>query len=326
MGAQAAVQTVQAGARAGAKAAIAFLVVNPHSANGATGRQWAKLEAEVRGAFGEIEVGFTSRPFEAPDIARRALAAGHRTIVAVGGDGTINEVVNGFFEADGALVAPDAVLALLPTGTGGDFKRSVGVPPKWSDAVRHTAAAGVRRIDVGRVKFRAHDGSEAVRHFVNVGSFGVSGAVDEEVNRSTKWLGGKLSFMLASLRALWGYRDREIRLSINGGPVETVKVTTLAMGNGQFFGGGMWVAPEAKLDDGLLHCTLWSGYGVVDFVFRSSGLYSGAHVGWSGTRCFQARTVHAESEERVLLDIDGEQPGLLPATFDVVPGAIGFRG
>jgi YegS/Rv2252/BmrU family lipid kinase len=308
-------------------AAVPFLVVNPNSGGGATGRKWPKLEAEARRLLGNIAVGLTSRPLEAMELTKHALEAGHRTILAVGGDGTLNEVVNGFFRPDGTSIAPDAVVGLLPQGTGGDFRRTLGIPTAWTAALEHLAKAPVRRADVGRVRFRAHDGSEAVRHFFNVGSFGVSGAVDEEVNRSTnKWLGGRLAFMLASMRALSRWRDRRVRIIVDGGAAEEVSVTALALGNGQYFGGGMRVAPEAKVDDGIFHTTLWSRYGLWDFIFRQPGIYSGAHVTWDKTRCFTAKTLRAESDDRVLLDLDGEQPGTLPATFELLPGAIGLKG
>lgn len=317
--------TTQAGAVARTAAAVPYLVVNPRSANGTTGRRWPLLEREVRAVFGEVAIGLTSRPMEAADLARGALEAGHRLVLAVGGDGTLNEVVNGFFRPDGTPVAPGAAVGILPQGTGGDFRRTAGVPGKWSAAVRHVAAAATRTVDVGRVRFRAHDGSEAVRYFLNVASCGISGAVDERVNWSSKRFGGKLSFLLASLRALAAWKDVTVRVSVDGGPVEERSVTCVALANGQFFGGGMRVAPEAKLDDGLLHGTIWSGYRLATFVFRQAGVYSGAHVNWSGTRCFTARRLEVTSGERVLVDIDGEQPGTLPATFEILPGAIGLK-
>lgn len=308
-----------------AAARIPFLVVNPRSGNGATGRRWPRLLEDVRESFGEVECALTSRPMEAAELARAALQAGHRTIFAVGGDGTLNEVLNGFFGADGQPVAPDAVIGLLPQGTGGDFKRTAGIPGDWLRALRHVAAARPRRVDVGRLRFRAHDGREATRYFLNIASFGVSGAVDEAVNRSSKWLGGKASFMFGSFRAMLGHRDRRVRFSVDGGPEEEAPVTVLAVSNGQFFGGGMWVSPAARLDDGQFSCTLWSGYGLRDFVLRGRAIYSGRHVQWPGTRCFSARRLRATSDERVLLDVDGEQPGTLPAEFEILPGAIGLK-
>lgn len=306
-------------------ASMPYLVVNPNSSSGSTGRNWPRLMERVRATLGEVEVGFTTRPMEAAELTRAALLAGHRTVLAVGGDGTLNEVINGFFDSDGSPVAVDAIVSLLPTGTGGDFRKTAGIPSDWNGALEHVAKAAPRSIDVGRVRFRDHEGREAVRYFLNIASFGVSGAVDEAVNRSGKWMGGRISFMLASLKALLSYRDARVRITVDDAPPEDVPVTTLSVCNGQYFGGGMWVSPDSRMDDGEFGCTLWSGYGVKDFVFKSRSLYSGEHRKWSGTRCFTARKLIAESDERVLLDIDGEQPGVLPATFDLLPNAVRLK-
>jgi len=305
--------------------AAAYFVVNPRAGNGSVGRRWPALADQARRVLGEIDAGLTSGPMEACGLTRRAVEGGHRLVVAVGGDGTLNEVVNGYLREDGTPAAPDAALALLPAGTGGDFRRTAGIPGEWTQALAHLAAAPVRRIDAGRLSFTDHSGRPVVRHFVNIASFGVSGAVDAAVNESTKIFGGKASFAIGSLKALSHYRDAVVRLSVDGAAAETVRVTTLAVANGAYFGGGMWVAPQARLDDGRFDCTLWSGYGLLDFVLRAKMIYDGSHVKDARTRCFRAQRVRAESDVTVLLDVDGEAPGRLPAEFEVLPGAIGLK-
>jgi YegS/Rv2252/BmrU family lipid kinase len=301
-----------------------FLVVNPKSANGATGRNWEKLAAEARAALGDFDTGMTTRPMEAAELARKALREGARRIVAVGGDGTINEVVNGFFDGD-AQVSPGAGLGVLPQGTGGDFRKTILVPPKMADAAKKLAAAQPRPADVGRIEFTDHAGQRAVRYFLNVASFGISGMVDREVNRSSKMLGGALSFQLASLRALLKYEDAKVKLSLDGGPAEELAVTCVAAANGRFFGGGMMVAPEAKIDDGIFHVTIWQGFGLWDFITKKGQIYNGTHVKLPGTRIATCKRMDAEASSsgaEVLIDVDGEQPGRLPASFTLLPGAI----
>ena len=300
-----------------------FLVVNPRSAGGGTGRRWESIESRVRGVLGDVSVGMTAGPMDAVRLTREALRAGHRTVLAVGGDGTINEVVNGFFDDEGLPIAPGASLGLLPAGTGGDFRRTVAVPLELDATLSALASAKPRLIDVGRVRFVGHDGRPTMRHFINVTSFGISGAVADRVNASSKRL-GRLSFTLGSLQALAGWSDVDVRVSVDDGPAQTLAVTCLAAANGRFFGGGMMVAPDARLDDGLLHVTVWAGYGLGTFIFRQPGIYSGAHLGWSGTRSMVARSLRLESDARVLVDVDGEQPGTLPATVELLPKAIGF--
>jgi len=179
-------------------------------------------------------------------------------------------------------------------------------------------------VDVGRVDYITDQGEVASRYFINVGEVGVGARVVEIANRSSKRLGGKMTFVLASLRALAGWRDLRIRASFDDEPPEELSVTALAIANGKYFGGGMMVAPEARLDDGLFHVTIWSGYGLSDFVLKSGSMYDGSHVNLKGTRTRTARTVRVEAAEDdpVGIEVDGERLGHLPATFTLMPGAL----
>ena len=301
-----------------------FFVVNPKSANGATGRRWGELAATIARTLSDFGVEFTHGPMDAVAITRQALKAGYECVVAVGGDGTINEVINGFFENDQAL-NPNAALGVLPRGTGGDFRRTFAWDTDFDAAVRRLKSPDTRPFDVGRLRCQGHDGAPATRYFANVCSFGVSGKVDEQVNASSKVLGGRASFLWGSLKSLVGWRDQSVKVSFDGGAEEPLAVTTLAVANGRFFGGGMMVAPEADVSDGQFDVTIWAGYGLSDFVIRNAGIYSGAHVRWKGTRTLRCREVSATSDERVLLDCDGEQPGTLPCTMTLLPAAIRLK-
>lgn len=301
-----------------------FFVVNPKSANGNTGRRWAELAAVIGRTLSDFGVEFTRGEMDAMHITRRALKNGYECIVAVGGDGTINEVTNGFFE-DGKAINPQAALGVLPRGTGGDFRKTFDWELDDDAAIGRLKTPDTRPFDVGVLEFRGHDGATKQRYFANICSFGASGLVDQEVNRTSKVFGGTVSFMVGSVKALLKYRDVKVRVSFDGGAPEALDVTTLSVCNGRFFGGGMKVAPEADVSDGLFDVTVWSGYTLRDFVVRSRGVYSGAHVNWKGTRTLRARSVSAESDDQVLIDCDGEQPGMLPARFTLLPGAIRLK-
>ena len=305
-----------------------FLVVNPRSANGVTARHFDTIAQAVRGAIGDVEPAFTERAMHAADLARAALRNGHDLVIAVGGDGTVNEVVNGFFEPPRPgepprPVQPGAAMALLPRGTGGDLRRSLGL----NGDLLHCAACLKRPAapaDVGRVDYTTDAGARASRFFINVGEVGVGAKVVEIANRSSKLLGGKMSFKIASLRALAGWHDLRIRVFFDDEPPQDLSVTTLAIANGKYFGGGMMVAPEALLDDGVFHVTIWSGYGLSDFVLKGASMYDGSHVNLEGTRTRTARTVRVEAlgTAPVGVEVDGERLGRLPATFSLLPGAL----
>jgi YegS/Rv2252/BmrU family lipid kinase len=301
-----------------------FFVVNPHSANGSTGMKWGELGATIARALPEHGVDFTKGPMHAAELARKAIEQGFECIVAVGGDGTINEVVNGFFK-DGKVLNPNAALGVLPRGTGGDFRKTFGWDTSFEAAVARLKTPDTRPFDVGKLEFVGHDGSAQVRYFGNICSFGVSGLVDEKVNHTTKALGGKVSFMLGSLKALVGYKDAKVDVQFDDRAPELVGVTTLAVANGKFFGGGMKVAPDADVSDGQFDVTIWTGYGLGDFVLKSAGVYSGEHVKWAGTRTLRCKKMTAKSAEKVLIDCDGEQPGTLPCTMTILPGAIRLK-
>jgi diacylglycerol kinase (ATP) len=297
------------------------LVVNPASAGGRTGRRFDALARVVRRELGAFDCAFTSGTGDAARLAREASRAGSRLVVAVGGDGTASEVVDGLVDA-----GADAAFGYLPRGTGGDLRRSLGVPLDLAEAARVLARGVDRRCDVGRIEY-AGPGGPAARHFVNVAGCGVAGRAVQEMGRRRTRLAGRLAYLVAGARALWGWEDAPVRWRADDGPWREERITALSVCNGRFFGGGMLVAPGARLDDGLLDVVVWKGLGLPDLVLRRRMLYDGSHVTLRETEVLRARRIEAEPARgaRVLLDVDGEQPGTLPARFEVRPGAVRVR-
>jgi YegS/Rv2252/BmrU family lipid kinase len=301
------------------------LVVNPQSAGGKTERRWPQLRATIHEAFGPFDERFTRAAGDGTRLTREALAAGADLIVAVGGDGTINEVVNGFFDGTRAL-NPAAGLGIVPAGTGGDFIKTLSVP---RDTYAAAAALTLRPrpIDVGRLEYTDGRGQRAVRHFINIASFGIGGLVDRYVNQSSKLLGGKLSFALATLKAGARYRNANVRLTIDGGIPREGRVYSVAVANGRYFGGGMKIAPNAALDDGYFDVVTLGDLSFGEVLLRGIDIYSGRHLLNPKVSVTRARRVEAAATDgaEVLLDVDGEQPGRLPATFELLPGALKVR-
>lgn len=300
---------------------IAF-IINPQSGNGATGREWRAIASRFHDRLGDFGELYTSKPMEAVKLTRKALEGGAQTIVAVGGDGTTNEVVNGFFDESGHPINGNAALAVLPRGTGSDFLRTFHTQNTVEAVSGRIASGKPKRLDVGRMTYIDHEGHQRVRHFANIASFGSSGLIDRHVNRSTKIFGGKASFAIGAVKGLLSWKDQLVRVRFDDGPWEEMEITCLSVANGQYFGGGMWVAPNAKTDDGLFDVTIWRGYTLLDFITRAKRIYDGSHVELEGTRTLRARKVEAVCDEECLLDMDGEAPGRLPATFEILPGAI----
>src|SRR5438477_10702077 len=167
--------------------AILF-IVNPSSGAGKAGREWAAVETWLPSSGLPYEVAFTTRPLEATEIAQKAVRESRPVVVAVGGDGTLNEVVNGFFR-NGAPIPTSSKLAMVPLGTGGDFRRTLRIPIDPKQAIEVLRSGMVRRLDAGCVTYQNQDGSTAVRHFINIADAGLGGDVVYRVNRGSKRLG-----------------------------------------------------------------------------------------------------------------------------------------
>jgi YegS/Rv2252/BmrU family lipid kinase len=300
------------------------MVVNPQSQNGALGRRWPELAGVIRRELPFDEVR-TRGPGDATRLTREALAGGADRVVAIGGDGTINEVINGFFEGD-KLVRAGAQLGVLPFGTGGDFRKSIHMPRDPSAAARILARGRTRRIDVGLLELTGHDGHPTTRVFANIASFGISGLVDQLVNTTTKALGGRISFMIATARAGLRYKNQRVRLVFDGAEDAAVEATinTVAVANGRYFGGGMYIAPKAELDDGQFDVVVLGDLSPVDMIVNGPRIYSGTHLKLPRVSSRRCKTMRAEpvDGDAVELDVDGENPGILPASFRILPAAL----
>ncbi len=306
----------------------AVVIVNPKSANGALGKRWADVHKTLRREYGDFEHVLTEAAGDGTRLAREALQGGADTVIAIGGDGTIHEVVNGFFDGDAKPIKPDAALGILPFGTGGDFRKTAKIPKDLGEAARLLKTGERRSIDVGRIEYRptGRDGRES-RTFINIASFGVSGVVDEIVNSSSKMLGGKLSFFLAGARAGLRYKNKKVRLTFDSNESDALetRINVVAVANGRYFGGGMCVAPDAELDDGAFDVVTVGDLTTFEYLTSGLRIYKGTHLALpkvSVRRAARLDAVPVNPDDEVLLDIDGENPGALPATFTLLPRAL----
>lgn len=303
-----------------------LVVFNPKSRSGATGRGFASVEAKLRKALGALEIEQTRGPRDAERIVREGVRAGCERIIVAGGDGTTGEVVTGLLSAQ---LGDRAEIALLPLGTGGDLMRTLGIPRDLDAAITSIAEGKTRRLDAVAVHYRSREGAEAHAYSLNVCSLGISGLVDELVNRAPKRLGGTASFLIGTLRALFRYRCPGVELQLDGEPIHSGPLMLATAANGRYFGGGMCVAPEARPDDGLLEVVVIPGLSRSRMLANLPGLYRGTHVERPQVSVRRGRRLEArslEGEEPVWLDVDGEPLGQLPARFEIIPGAIRWVG
>jgi YegS/Rv2252/BmrU family lipid kinase len=274
----------------------------------------------LREAGLRFETALTARPGEATAIARRAVREGRALVVAAGGDGTLNEVVNGFFEGRERLQSATR-LGLLPMGTGGDFRRTLGLSRDVGEAANVLASGRVRRLDAGRVTCVGADGETVVRHFVNIADAGIGGDVADMVNRGFKVINGEVTFSVAAAVTLLRWRNRPMRVKIDGEERDLV-AQQVVVANCRYYGGGMQVAPVARPDDGLLDLVIVGDVGRAESVRLMSKVRRGAHLAHPKLEHHLVRRVEVSSPLRVGVDADGERPGSLPAVFEVLPGAL----
>lgn len=307
------------------------VILNKHSAGGRTAKRWPQMETEIRRLFGDFEVTETTGPFSGEPLTRQALEAGADLILAIGGDGTFSEAANGFFK-DGAPVNPEAELAFLTSGSGCDMRKTFGWPePEEITQMLEIIKSGeTRMIDIGRMSYETPEGASASRYFANIASFGLGGAVSDAVNRSkiAKLFGGSFAFSWHSLVQGLLYKNQKIRLQIDDDFDEELDITLGVVANCQYFGGGMQIAPAADPTDGLFDILIGHGMKKSEISKLLATVGAGDHVEHPKIIQRRAKRIVATSldPKPVRHDVDGEAPGSLPSTFEILPQAIRIRG
>ena len=296
-------------------------VVNPASANGSTGRRLPEIARSAASAGLEGKTLVSERPGHVVELVEQAARSGARLVVAVGGDGTVNEAVNGLARAglEGA-----SELALIPRGTGRDFARALGIPRDVGAAAAIARDGATRLVDVGRARYRSWDGSPAEAYFANFGGAGISGAIALRANSSSKALGGKMSFFWATVAVFARWKSADVAVVVDGERREGRMYEVLAT-NGEFAAGGMWVTPGAALDDGLLDVLLIGDVTKADFVRTFPKIYRGTHLAHPKVDLLRGREVSVDAASPLPVALDGEQPGTTPVAFEVVPRALRVR-
>ena len=300
------------------------VIVNPHSRSGRTGARLSELKGLLREHLGVFEFAVTRGPGDATGLTRAALSSGAGRILVAGGDGTVNEVLNGVL-AESPAQRPE--LGILPMGTGRDFARMLKLGSDLAQSVRRLSEGTRRRVDAGRITFMGRDGAEQSRCFLNIASFGLTGESAlwlEERGRAGKR--GKLSSVTSGLVGLARYGAPEVTLRADGELLFRGRLTLAAIANGQYFAGGMHVAPDARVDDCLFDVVVVPRLPLAQSLAEFPRLIRGTHVHNQSVIVRRAARIEAESDGKVWIEADGEPIGTLPARFELLEGAVTLCG
>jgi YegS/Rv2252/BmrU family lipid kinase len=311
---------------------LPLIVVNPTSAANSTAARWPALASEVRRHFGPFECRFTTRGGDARSIARSEAGSGRKLIVACGGDGTISEIAAGIMEAGDT----EAELGILPSGTGGDFRRTLKIPTDGAEAALVLKNGRTKLIDAGRVTYEGEEGSPP-RYFVIVVSCGMAGEVVRRVKENQdgglggnarRLFGGRGAFAVAALQTTLTFGGVDVWLRVDGQDERRLRVANLSVANARYIGGGMMMAPNAKLDDGLFDVVIVGDLSARKIFANAHRLYLGTHLGVEQVFHLRARRLSVRpvaKEDKIAAEVDGELAGMLPVTIDLVPRALRVR-
>ena len=311
---------------------LPVVIINPQSAGGATREAWPKIASDLGQHFGAFKPEFTSATGDGAQLAADAARRGANLIIACGGDGTISEVANGILSS-----GTNAELGILPSGTGGDFRRTLKIPTRTSEAARILKTGKTRLLDVGSVTFTNRTGEHDTRYFIGVASFGMSadviGRVKEagdsgQIAKVSKWLSGRLSFAAAMAETTLKSYPTRVAVQLDEEAERHMTVANLCVANARYFGGGMKIAPDAKLDDGKFDVVSVGDIGAARILANAPRLYTGAHLSIPEVGHALATKVIARplnDGEQIEIEVDGELPGYLPATFQILAKALRVR-
>lgn len=301
-----------------------YLIINPTAAYGKMRERWRTIEPVLREENFVFDCVFTEYHLHAIELARAAVRAGYDLIVSVGGDGTLNEVVNGLFDESGAPINSNVVVGVIPSGTGGDFFRTAQISRDPLVAARQLVrSTQTCLVDLGEMIFE-REGKVARRFFANAAGIGFDAEVAQRVEERGKHIGGTIPYYTALIETIWKYQNKDVVLRFENETVEG-RYNDIIVCNGKFLGGGMQVSPHSQLDDGILEVIAIGDMGRLEVVLNTPRLYNGTILEHPKVREYHVRTVTIEPRQTMMIEADGEVIGPGPATFCVRPAALRLR-
>jgi len=295
----------------------ARLIVNPVAGAGKTAKKWPHIMRLLKKIGLRFDHDLTEAPRHAIELAKSAAKKGYELVVSVGGDGTINEVVNGLYDAGNIK---DVTLGIISTGTGSDYIRTVGIPHKHNEACQHLMNPKKLLVDLGVVEFQ-NNGKTAKRLFVNFAGLGFDAEVVKTTTLRFKALGALPSYLMGLLTTFLSYSNKEVLIKLDGKADER-KVCTVVMSNGKYGGGHMFVAPDADPMDGLLDVMIIDDISKPDLLWSLPRIYRGTHLTHPKVTAERAKEIEITPKQPMSLQADGELLGEAPARFLILPSSL----
>jgi YegS/Rv2252/BmrU family lipid kinase len=297
-----------------------LVIVNPNAGNGKGKKDWDKISDLLKNEALPYDVNFTERKGHAIHFTIEGIAAGYRKIITVGGDGTLNEVVNGVF-LNKNCPTTDISLALIPVGTGNDWGRMFGIPLNYKKAINIIGENKLMLHDVGLVSY--YSGTEKKeRYFINIAGLGFESVVVKRTNyQKDRGHSGKLIYFYNLLMSLISYKNTRAEIVIDGEKI-SADVFSLNVGNGRYCGGGMRQTPGALPDDGLLDVTIIKGMGKFEIIRNLKILYDGTILQHPKIDGYKCKNIEVSSDSVMYAEADGESLGQTPAEFSIIPDGI----
>jgi diacylglycerol kinase (ATP) len=301
----------------------AAIIVNPFSGGGKTAQVWGQIRDEVRSRLGSIVEYTTSGPNDATRFATQIASQGdYELIIAGGGDGTVNEIVNGLFNDNNELLNPNLKLGILSAGRGCDFIRSLDIPNDYRKAVDILINPTFRKVDVGCAFFKDEFGRDKKRFFMNIACAGLAGIVAKRCAKAPRSLPPELTYFGAVAGSFLTSKSKKIKVTVDKDEVFDDYATNVFVANGGYSGAGMCWAPMAKIDDDQFEVVIVEQMPKYKILFSVHKLYDGSFIGMAGVHHFKGKSVLVESRDDVYLEIDGEQPGVAPMACSILPQAL----
>ncbi len=296
-----------------------MIVVNPASGGGKGADRWRKIKPIMDKRHFKYDCIVTGRRDDATELTRKALHEGYDQIIAVGGDGTVHETVNGFFD-DYEVINGDAVIGIVPVGTGSDFARTLGVPRNSNESLVDVLINGrIVPLDVGYIETDDYRG-----YFNNITGVGFEGKMVKMVNEGSKRFGGTVPYMYNILRCMLTYKNPFLHVELDDRTFDEV-MCFVSVANGKYFGGGMCIAPEASINDGLFDIIMVDDMSMFQLIRSFRKIYSGDIANKKGISLYRSKHVYISCEGGEWIDSDGETIGTIPVSFDVLPSIINVR-